>query len=292
MTRSPTSSHAKPRIVICGLARDCKKNLRRNWQPLQGILSHTSSCEWVIVENDSVDGTKEWLLEKMAQNPSLHVIGESIGEASIPTKSAGEVRPWFSISRIGKMAFFRNQYLEFVETRIGFDRIDALLVVDLDVRELPISRICHWLDQFDEKCVITAFGIYWRTITSKGFYDAYAYTELDDAGPLNERTVFHRRKDLYRKYIQEKSPTRLLSNFSGCALYPARGLHGLRYQALPNDDKHVESLCEHTSLHRGIHERGGSVVIDPQMKVRYSTVFLDWKRYLGDLVKTSFPGRK
>ncbi|MBC8128126.1 MAG: hypothetical protein H8M99_13380 [Gloeobacteraceae cyanobacterium ES-bin-144] len=284
---SPTT-HTKPRIVVCGLARDCKKNLVRNWQDMQTVITYSNNCEWVVVENDSVDGTKEWLQEMAKQNPKLHVIGEPTGEASIPRKTGSEVRPWFSQARISKMAFFRNQYMEFVENQIGFDKVDFLIVIDFDVRKLPIDRICHWLDHMDRSAVITSFGIYWKTLWSRGFYDAYAYTELDDVMPQTEVFVEDRRKNLYAKYIREQSPLKILSNFSGCAIYPARYLHGLRYEALPNDDPHVESLCEHTSIHRTIHQRGSSVLIDPLMKVHYSTVLLDWKRYLVDCIKIAY----
>ncbi|MFT4175825.1 MAG: hypothetical protein QM627_04145 [Luteolibacter sp.] len=282
MSKSPSEM----KIVVCGLARDCRKNLRRNWLSLEPLMARYGSVDWVIVENDSVDGTREWLAEKAARNSRIHVIGEPIGEKSMPDQAtAGTVRPWFSRARIGKMTFFRNQYLEFIGTRFGFDNVDAVLVLDFDVHRLPVSRIGWWLDHFEPDTAVSALGVYWRSFTRKGFYDAYAHLALDESLPKSEKTVLDGRRDLYLKYRNERRPVPVLSNFNGCAIYPGHLLEGAAYRLLPNADPHVEYLCEHISLHRALHEKGGRLLLDPALKVVYAPAHEDWKRHLGNLLK-------
>jgi len=274
------------KIVVCGLARDCRKNLVRNWEALQPMMARYGSVDWVIVENDSVDGTREWLEEKALQNPRVHHIGKPIGENSMPEwGTVGTARPWFSQSRIGKMAFFRNQYLEFIATRIGFENVDAVVVLDLDVHLLPVARIGWWLDHFQSDTAVSAFGIYWRSFTTKGFYDAYAHLALGEELPQTEPHVLAGRRDLYPKYRDARQPVAVFSNFSGCAIYPARLLEGATYQALPNGDPLIESLCEHVSVHRSLNEKGGRLLLDPALKVIYAPALADWKRYLGYRLK-------
>jgi len=281
MSKSPSEM----KLVVCGLARDCRKNLVRNWESLQPMLARYGSVEWVIVENDSIDGTREWLDEKARHNPRLHVIGEPIGEDSMPAWSGGTARPWFSRERIGKMAFFRNQYLKFIDQHIGFEKVDAVVVLDLDVHRLPVSRIGWWLDHFQPDTAVSAFGTYWRSFTKKGFYDAYAHLDLEESLAQTEAAVLAGRRSLYQKYRQSEAPVQVLSNFSGCAIYPGHWLKNTSYQSLPNVDPHLESLCEHVSVHQEIHRKGGRLLVDPAMIVNYAPVFADWKRYLGYRLK-------
>ena len=88
--------HGK-RIAICGLVRDCKAAVERHWHHLQELGSDGHQLHWVFVENDSIDGSREWL-ESISHLPNVAVLGENTGELTIPQSTPGTVIPAFSIS--------------------------------------------------------------------------------------------------------------------------------------------------------------------------------------------------
>lgn len=269
-----------PRIVVCGLARDCLGNLRRNWKSLEHAAADLAELHWIIVENDSTDGTREWLERRAEEDPCVHVIGKPIRRPSIPESSGSTARPWFSFRRIGLMASLRNQYLDHLETLGGPEKFDALLVVDFDVRELPAARLRWWLGNLSVDAAVTAFGTYWRHVFRKGFYDVFAFAEENDPEPLCDPWIQNRRAILYERFRNAAENVPVLSNFNGLALYPATLLSGARYDALPNADPEVECLCEHIAFHRKIIANGGHILLDPRLRVTYSDAISDWKRWL------------
>lgn len=92
----------------------------------------------IIVENDSTDGTKEILESWQEKSHNVQVISNDYGTKTIPNKK-GSVVPSMSFSRIEKMVFYRNMYLDILES-IN-DSIDYLMVIDIDINSFSIEGI-------------------------------------------------------------------------------------------------------------------------------------------------------
>jgi hypothetical protein len=268
------------RIAICGLVRDCKQALALNWEALQKLESEDRNIYWVFVENDSVDGSREWLDKLAISHPNVSVLGENLGELTIPLNNSDQVIPGFSIRRIAKMAFFRNLYLKHLQLNIGLENLDAVIIVDYDVHSLPIASLKKHLDRFDPHCIISALGTLYRRIWKTEFYDCYAYRELEVVTPQTYQEINSQRKNLWQKFHSMKQLYQVASNFNGCTIYPAISLENITYEVIKNEDPQIECFVEHVALHEQITRNGFSIFIDPEMRVKYETPFSYWKAWL------------
>ncbi|NJM38155.1 MAG: hypothetical protein HC845_10045 [Akkermansiaceae bacterium] len=268
------------RLAICGLVRDCKQAVTRNWELLRKLESDEIQVSWVFVENDSVDGSREWLDDLARRHSNVTVLGEDLGEVTIPAQASGQLMPAFSIRRMSKMAFFRNLYLDHVREKIGLKNLDAVMVVDFDVHSLPVDYIRECVRSLETRTVITAFGTVYQRMWKIHFYDSYAYREK---GALTRQTypeIDSQRVSLWRKFRSLTHRYEVGSNFNGCAIYPAGTLEGTRYVILLNEDPQVECYVEHVGLHQQMAERGIRIVLDPRLRVYFETVWSYWGAWL------------
>lgn len=271
-----TSSNPRRRLAICGLVRDCRQAVTRNWELLRKLESTSMEVLWVFVENDSVDGSREWLDNLARLHSNVTVLGEDLGEVTIPAQSSGQVMPAFSIRRMSKMAYFRNLYLDHVKEKIGLENLDAVMVVDFDVHSLPVDHIRECIRRLEPGTVLTALGTVYRRMWKIHFYDSYAYREKGPLTPQTYPEIDSQRVSLWRKFRSPAGCYEVGSNFNGCAIYPAGTLEGIRYAILPNDDPQVECYVEHVGLHRQMTDRGIRIVLDPKLRVHFETAGSYW----------------
>ena len=69
--------------VICGLCRDVRHWLPRTAARIEQLGAMFRDYAVVLYENDSRDGTADFLLRWQARNPRVHVLSESLGIAAI-----------------------------------------------------------------------------------------------------------------------------------------------------------------------------------------------------------------
>ena len=264
------------RIAICGLVRDCREALTRNWEAIQKLESEDLEIFWVFVENDSIDGSREWLNDLAQKHSNVTVLGENIGELTIPMQTSGQVMSAFSVQRMTKMAFFRNIYLDYVKEHIGLENLDAVIVVDFDVYSLPVTYIQKCILSLEPGTVLTALGTIYQRMWTTLFYDSFAYREKVTKGPQTYCEIDSQRVSLWRKFRSLPQRYEVGSNFNGCAIYSADTLKALRYLILPNDDPQVECYSEHVGLHRQMTDLGIHIVLDPKLRVHYETARSYW----------------
>ncbi|MFT3990113.1 MAG: hypothetical protein QM680_01765 [Luteolibacter sp.] len=260
----------KSGIVFCALARDCRSRLKRNYKAVKAWRREFPSARWLFIENDSRDGTRELLEKWAAADSRISVIGEKTGERTIPPASVSSVIPGYSLHRIERMARFRNIYLDWITENVGWDGLRWVVVIDPDVRGLPISRVTHWLRKEPAEQAVTAFGQRWKNARSKEFHDAYAFRETGDFSVQTKEAIFRRRATLSEKIRSWNGLYPVRSNFNGLGIYPAQAMRDCRYEALPNGDPEVESECEHLPFHDGLAKKGIQVVLDPELSITYN----------------------
>jgi hypothetical protein len=258
-----------PKVIFCALARDCRKRIKGNMTAFRKLQAEFPQARWIFVENDSVDGTRE-LLEKWAQVDSrIVVLGKNIGEPTIP-KSNSSIIPGYSLHRIERMAFFRNIHLKWIEENTQTDDNGVVVVIDPDVRSIPVSHIKRSIHSLPEKQVLTALGLRWASACRLEFHDAYAYRERGDLSPQTIKKIISRRKTLADKF-KKSERFAVRSNFNGLGIYPLGAIRGCRYQALKNADLQVQAECEHVSLHDQLSQKGIQILIDPTLKIFYNS---------------------
>lgn len=259
------------RIVFCALVRDCLRRLRRHRRTFNAWQAAFPDAQWVFVENDSRDATRSWLEAWACRDSRVKVIGKNTGERTIPATIHNGVIPGYSRYRIDRMAGLRNQYLDWVQNHLGWSQVDALVVIDPDVRCLPIKRTIHWLRNLRKNEAITAFGEHWIDWRQRRFHDSYAFIPFGSNETQTPESISLQRLRLSGEIRQWHSPRKVRSNFNALGIYPiVPGFEECRYGSLANDNAQVEVYCEHVAFHDRLAAKGVTLLLDPELRVAYN----------------------
>jgi|MDSY01.1.fsa_nt_gb hypothetical protein len=133
------------RLVIAGIVRDGLPALPRMRRSLEALGDLFLDYRIVIVENDSTDGTVEFLTDWAAENTRVRVDSRRLAELTPDGKLAK--RPSH-----GFLADARNRYLDIITSSFARDYsdFDLLAVVDLDLKRIDLEgfrqSVQAWLD--------------------------------------------------------------------------------------------------------------------------------------------------
>ncbi|MDR2691544.1 MAG: glycosyltransferase [Dysgonamonadaceae bacterium] len=267
-------------IIICGIVRNCGKNLKRNIRIIDKICDLAQDYRVVVFENDSTDNTKQILTDWADNRKNIHVSLNVFNTVTIPEKQ-NAVNPFFSIHRIEKMAAYRNFYLDYIEK----EQLpgDYVIIIDMDVRKICLEGIIASFALNYEWDALTSNGIS-RAPSSffrKRYYDSYALIECGQENiPQTESTI---KAAQYRwAFLKPNMPLiRVASAFGGLAIYRREAIAGCRYGVLMNRDEKVESRTEHLFLHQQMKEQGyDKIFINPAMRITYQTQVMNTIRRL------------
>lgn len=269
-------------IVVCSIVRDAARQVVGNIPAIEWICAHFSWYRVVVYENDSKDDTPRVLEEWKASNPLVHVISEHLGIRTLPSRKEVPSNPFFSLWRIEKMAMYRNQYLDYVESQ-GWNP-DYVMVVDLDVAGIDREGVMTSFSDAYDWDVVTAFGYSLSPRLAIRYHDSYALVELGkENGTKTEKEI----TSLSYSFAELKDRhewVRVYSAFGGLAVYKYPALRGCRYVAEANGDSRVESRSEHFGLcHRMNERREIRVYVNPRMRVRYQK--LTWRIVLNSILR-------
>ena len=258
-------------IIICGIVRNCGKNLKKNIRTINQICNIAKNYHVVIFENDSVDNTKQILTDWANKRKNVHISLNDFNMVTIPKKKSS-INPFFSTHRIEKMAFYRNNYLEYIDKEKL--KGDYVMIVDMDVRRIDPKGIIHSFALDYEWDALAANGISRApsTFFRKRYYDSYALIECGQENiPQTEYSI----KATQYKWSFLKSgmpPIRVASAFGGLAIYKRTAIANCRYGVLPNADEKVECKTEHFFFHQQMKKNGhDKIYINPSMRVFYQT---------------------
>lgn len=258
-------------IVICSIVRNAAWALKRNIPEIERLAREFRDYRVIVFENDSSDGTKDILRAWASSNPLVNVSCRDFGTRTIPSAEEVNCNPFYSIYRIGKMATFRNYYLDFLENS-GWNP-DLLMVVDLDVVTIPVDGVLASCGADREWDALTAFGYSLSPELRRRYHDAFAMVELGKENvPQTEKSIL----EVSRKYAGLKPGddwVRVYSAFGGLSIYRYQSVRELRYSAIPNMDPRVESRCEHFSFLAGAYGRKDlQVFIVPDLALKYQRI--------------------
>ena len=260
---------ASSTIIVCGIVRDCAYNLKRNISTINKFCELAKDYHIVIYENDSVDGTKDILLQWQKEQKNVHVSINDFNAITIPSKSTN-INRFFSRSRIEKMAKYRNFYLDYIEANSL--KSDYIIVVDLDVKKIFLNGVISSFAIEQEWDAIAANGYIYSLSAwlKKRYNDAYALVESGKRDiPQTEKSIAD--NQYYWAFLKLGMPIiRVFSAFGGFTIYKSEALQRLKYKVLDNNDERVEVRCEHFSLYCQMADRGfDKVYINPNMRVKY-----------------------
>lgn len=186
-------------VVIAALARDCEDSLINNIPLIDHLRSKFSWSQVVVVENDSKDNTKEILFNWEKKSEGVKIISQDFGIKTIPDQTVAMASPTTSFYRIEKMSFYRNMYLDYIDT-LGHD-IDYLIVIDIDVKTFSVDELVNSIDQANNNWG----GIFSNGVTissylgfkSKIYYDVFAVYEYP------QKDFFHIPMSHWKEHLEQ-----------------------------------------------------------------------------------------
>lgn len=259
-------------IIIAALARDCEDSLRINIPLIEELRAQFLWSQVVVVENDSIDCTKELLNDWKINFHNVNIISNNYGIKTIPDKSDLIKNPMTSCQRIDKMVFYRNLYLDYISE--VEHPIDLVIIIDIDVIEISLTGLLDVLKSFDNKMgavfsngmsvMRTPFGL------SEIYYDTFAVWEypLTNEFSYTIKSLAGTFKSINRNV--KKSPFySVISAFGGVGVYNYQAIKNLRYKTVLNPLNKQEAVCEHIPFNQEIIKQGFNNYIARDFKVVY-----------------------
>ena len=267
-------------VIICGIVRDCGKNLKKNIRTVNHLCDLAKDYHVIMFENDSADNTKQILTDWANERKNIHISLNDFNIITIPKKQS-TVNPVFSAYRNDKMASYRNYYWDYIEKEnlLG----DYVIVVDLDVKKIDINGVVNSFAVRYEWDAITANGVS-RSFSSrfrKRYHDTYALVACGQENiPQTEKSI--RDAQYQWSFLKPGMPLiRVVSAFGGLAIYKREAIKNCRYGVLLNDDEKVESRAEHFFFYQQMKANGfDKIYINPAMLVKYQTQVMNTVRRL------------
>ena len=255
---------SRTKVLIVGMVRDVAKSIPAIREKVERIGKHFLDYKVLIVENDSVDGTRNLLFQWKKTTPRVTILGcgvDSRSACQIP-KTPKTVGHAASRPRIEKMAMLRNIYLDYIRT-LPEGEYPYSLIWDLDsLSVLYEDGVLHTIGTMAKDPTIgvsCANGIYnWGFFTY--YYDTYAHLEKGETYDPDDKMAHNLRHGaLESRYYRGEDPAEVDSCFSGFTIYRTDVLTKSKYD-LPEG----KLVCEHVALHQRM-PKNIKKVVNPSM---------------------------
>lgn len=232
----------KHKVIILGISRDNIYALRNVTRHLENTGSKFADYRVVIYENNSTDGTKEFLKEWEVKNHKVTILSEDIN----PRKR----------SSILFLARARNKYIDYIADK--FPDFDLLMVLDMDMHfGWDIRGIFDSLAKISQWDAVCANGIHEEGKT----YDAFAFRNDEFPLGVEYKNYWTKTINEIQKVYPVGSPlVPVRSCFGAFALYKRDAIAGCRYDSVRED-------CEHVKFNECLK---GKMFMNPSMVIRYS----------------------
>jgi len=242
------------RVIFCGITRDDEEGIPAVLRSIEETGNLFGDYCAVVFENDSVDSTKQMLLDwKKKTGNKVTILSET---------HALRKRP-----NLQFLAYCRNKYLREME-KSKYDNYTHVIMVDFDMKYgWPAVGVINSFQQpgwdvMAANGVCTKAGHMWdafafRTETLNEPYDSKKYGAIKNYWPILNADEYH------RIYPPGSPIVPVYSAFGGLCIYKKKVLAGEFYDVESED-------CEHVSLHRSILGKGGKIYMNPSMIIQYS----------------------
>ncbi|QWD74389.1 hypothetical protein FD961_00710 [Polynucleobacter sp. TSB-Sco08W16] len=245
------------KVLIVGVVRNCAQYLNDQVLILSNAFQRFSEIQWLLIESDSSDETRELLGALKNKIPSFNF------------KAMGSLEPLMK-SRTQRIAYCRNQYLKSIRESQEYADIEYVVVADFDgVNRLLSSQAVDscWSHEGWAVCAANQEGPYYdiwalrHEVWSPG--DCWAqYHFLINHGLPQDASRFAAVYSKMIKVPQNSTWLKVQSAFGGLAIYRKDALQGGAYIGL---DKFGSEVCEHVSLHEEITRSGFGIYINPSL---------------------------
>lgn len=258
------SSLPKSTLIIAGLLQNEAGHIPLLRQRCAEMVDGWKDYRILIVENNSEDDTRKYLLEWAEEDPRVVILCQ---DPFMTNTTECDLQYIFSLHdsntlqhsplprRIERMAFLRNVYMTHI--RQYYKNFDFLCVMDMDLQgQLYVDGFHHSIGLLREHPQkmdgIAGNGMIMREENDYYYYDSFAYVE--EGEPMVwENTTEKSNHDHYvhmyitQRYFSRMIPDKVRSAFGGIALYRLSAVLENHY-----DYSSVYYSCEHAYFHQNI----------------------------------------
>jgi len=243
----------KSKIVIAGLIQNSAYEIPQLKERCRKIVSQFKDYRIVILENNSTDSTREYLLNWAKIDPKVKILCHDAYVTNLEECNIVDVAITNDHSpmphRIQKMATFRNIYMDHIHHY--YDDFDYLCVMDMDLQgEVYIDGMLHTISLLEPNIDgMTCNGMLIRDPDTFYYYDSFAHIEehepgyITDIASKSEHDV-HVHIYMTQLYSSQMTPDRVRSAFGGLAIYNMKNVIKQRYNY-----SQTNFVCEHTFFH-------------------------------------------
>ena len=249
-------------IIVCGLIYNAEKQVSfiKNW--ISDLEKICKSVHVVIVENNSVDRTRELLNEwKKTSNSNIYLVCSESNICNNFDYSQIEsmIHKSPSSKRIEKMSYLRNCYMKYIfENNM---KADYVFLMDFDLNGILFwDGIFHSIHEIEQNQieVMACNGILQDGLK---YYDTFAYAKTENE--LDWNTNFDKQnhdqdviKNVSKKYQENLKLDNVKSAFGGFAIYKFASFNGKQYDFNPTGYS-----CEHCIFHKQFN----TIMVNPRM---------------------------
>lgn len=252
------------KIVITGLLQNGAYHIPALMERCKKMVSFFKDYRIVILENDSVDSSRDDLLEWARVDPHVKILCQdpfmaNNEECSIDgSYGVKDTSPM--PNRIRKMSVLRNIYIDHIKHY--YKDFDYMCVMDMDLEgELYLDGFLHSIGLINPK--IDGVACNGMIKTDDGgfyYYDSFAYLEENDTPymtNISQKSEHDHYVHIYmtQLYYSQMIPDRVQSAFGGCVVYNLRSMIQNKYGFSENN-----LMCEHTFFHAG-----KTIYVNPRM---------------------------
>lgn len=248
-------------IVIAGLVRNAAFQIPEMKERCYNITKMFKKYKIVIVENNSTDNSREFLLDWFNEDPNVIILCQDIFATN---QKECDILDLFPKSenlgnsphpqRIQKMAFLRNVYLKHIQHY--YSDYDYLCVMDMDLKgDLFNDGLLHSVNILESHPQLDAVACNGMLFQSSGqyiYYDSFAHIETGDPYVWENQTAKSNHDRYVHSYITDKYLTsmdldKVRSAFGGIVLYKNKKVKDKLYDFSSNFFS-----CEHSYFHKNL----------------------------------------
>ena len=245
--------------AVLFLLHDNMARLERNFAMVDDRMQSTfGDVLYCVYENDSTDGTAEWIRDLAARRKDVRLLSE---QGYRPAMADGRDSVW----RYERMAACRNQCLELAREHAPY--VDYAVVLDIDFADFSQVYIAEAISEVDDlhsgwqalcgsglsQRDLGVYGSSMRVVPTRGDRPVRLY---DVAAMQMEDGVQDTIAAAAMAGAVQDPPVRVRSAFGGIAIYKPEVLYSLHYEGWD---------CEHVCIHRGMQDVFMSYKLCPLM---------------------------
>lgn len=250
------------RAAVLFLLHDNMDRLDRNFAVLDDRMQRTfGEVLYCVYENDSTDGTAEWIRDLSARRNDVRLLSE---QGYRPAMADGRDSRW----RYERMAVCRNRCLDLA--RQHAPHVDYAVVLDIDFADFSQVCIAEAIREIDRlhpgwqalcgsglsQRDLGVYGPGMRVVPTRGSLPVRLY---DIAAMLTENGEQDALAAAAMAGSALDPPVRVRSAFGGIAVYKPEVLYSLHYEGY---------YCEHVCLHSQMQQVFMSYKLCPMMVFR------------------------